>query len=512
MRRSSRSRRNELEGDTDSYLYSMTLSPSQGPGDVFDRHFDEIEIEQPARTSLSSPTDYSSNNPNRIREGKQPESGAAPILPNILDGLFSNSPPGWGLLSSETPGQFIETGMALSLSSSYAHEAFDLERGNMSTSSYPSSSSSLSSPYRSLFSTNDLSRNDFGNQGTSYDTALTSPSVSIDDTGKGKGKMPSPPALSHETSSTLPLFEFEQVKPHRVVGWDTDSFDQNGASSSKPQLSPLMIPSTPSSGLTHALARNRSNSTVVPRESSTHVVQGVTVSAPTNKSQNMVRTRSRSLSLTARRNPDNGDTTKPSTVDGIRRAGTRDPPSRTHSEVNLRDPVTPSRPSPITRLPSPTGVYKLKGRVLSTPLPITQLKSRISWSSPTLPLLTTIEPTCKEQLVPDEPHYQPFAFAIEAEGAKPVPKINIFDGVLPVETRLSIFHAVVQSFVEEHERRVQNDEWTVAKAGETRWVGWEAGIRELVKISRVNSVRMVFIYSSHQFYVPRYRGPGNLWR
>lgn len=62
---------------------------------------------------------------------------------------------------------------------------------------------------------------------------------------------------------------------------------------------------------------------------------------------------------------------------------------------------------------------------------------------------------------------------------------NLFDSLLPREVRLKIFSLVVQTSVEEGTRSMQSRAWTASRAAEDRWIGERAGLRELVKMSRV---------------------------
>lgn len=64
---------------------------------------------------------------------------------------------------------------------------------------------------------------------------------------------------------------------------------------------------------------------------------------------------------------------------------------------------------------------------------------------------------------------------------------DAFDELLPIEVRLAVFGKLVQSFVNDLEKMKDEGVWSSAKASQTPWVGWEGGIRELVKISRVRT-------------------------
>lgn len=69
----------------------------------------------------------------------------------------------------------------------------------------------------------------------------------------------------------------------------------------------------------------------------------------------------------------------------------------------------------------------------------------------------------------------------------PVATVNYFDLVLPKELRLQIFCFLVEIHAEEHQRWIDEDRMTFAKAASSRsrWVGRDRGIRELFKLSRV---------------------------
>lgn len=81
-----------------------------------------------------------------------------------------------------------------------------------------------------------------------------------------------------------------------------------------------------------------------------------------------------------------------------------------------------------------------------------------------------------------------------------VVKVNYFDRVLPYELRLEVFRTLVQVHVADHEKLMSSNAWSVgvasgtaseaivgnkAKSENPRWVGFERGVRDLVKIGRV---------------------------
>lgn len=63
---------------------------------------------------------------------------------------------------------------------------------------------------------------------------------------------------------------------------------------------------------------------------------------------------------------------------------------------------------------------------------------------------------------------------------------DLFDEMLPIEIRLSVFASLVQSFVDELRRLKDAGEWSTVEASRSKWVGWDGGIRELIKLSRVS--------------------------
>ncbi|KDQ14521.1 hypothetical protein BOTBODRAFT_109910 [Botryobasidium botryosum FD-172 SS1] len=64
--------------------------------------------------------------------------------------------------------------------------------------------------------------------------------------------------------------------------------------------------------------------------------------------------------------------------------------------------------------------------------------------------------------------------------------LNHFDNRLPRELKLGIFSTLVDSYEIEHARDIREGRWTTARAGKEKWVGRDAGLKELVKISRVS--------------------------
>lgn len=62
---------------------------------------------------------------------------------------------------------------------------------------------------------------------------------------------------------------------------------------------------------------------------------------------------------------------------------------------------------------------------------------------------------------------------------------DLFDTLLPREIKLRIFSLVVQASIDVAESTVQERIWTAARAARERWIGQGAGLRELVKMTRV---------------------------
>lgn len=62
---------------------------------------------------------------------------------------------------------------------------------------------------------------------------------------------------------------------------------------------------------------------------------------------------------------------------------------------------------------------------------------------------------------------------------------NLFDALLPREVKLKVFSLVVEGCIEEEELITQERSWTASRAARERWIGERAGLRELVKMSRV---------------------------
>ncbi|GAC99330.1 SCF E3 ubiquitin ligase complex F-box protein [Pseudozyma hubeiensis SY62] len=64
---------------------------------------------------------------------------------------------------------------------------------------------------------------------------------------------------------------------------------------------------------------------------------------------------------------------------------------------------------------------------------------------------------------------------------------------LPREIVLTIFRSLVDLHVQEHEMAVRNGSWRGKRSSETRWVGTEAAVRELARLSRVSRAWQSFV-------------------
>ncbi|TKY90813.1 hypothetical protein EX895_000811 [Sporisorium graminicola] len=64
---------------------------------------------------------------------------------------------------------------------------------------------------------------------------------------------------------------------------------------------------------------------------------------------------------------------------------------------------------------------------------------------------------------------------------------------LPRELVLTIFKSLVDLHVQEHESAVENGLWRGKKSNETRWIGLEAAVRELARLSRVSRAWQSFV-------------------
>jgi hypothetical protein len=71
---------------------------------------------------------------------------------------------------------------------------------------------------------------------------------------------------------------------------------------------------------------------------------------------------------------------------------------------------------------------------------------------------------------------------------KPVEVVSLFETMLPQEIKLCVMARLVIIHQEDFEQRIKEGKWSVAHAKGTRWVGKEAGMRELVKLTRVGNL------------------------
>lgn len=79
---------------------------------------------------------------------------------------------------------------------------------------------------------------------------------------------------------------------------------------------------------------------------------------------------------------------------------------------------------------------------------------------------------------------EPTAEAADAS-IKPIEEISLFESMLPREMKLSVFEQLIVVYQEEFERRLKEGKWSVAHASRERWVAKDAGMRELIKLTRV---------------------------
>lgn len=142
---------------------------------------------------------------------------------------------------------------------------------------------------------------------------------------------------------------------------------------------------------------------------------------------------------------------------------------RSRSLLTLRVDVTPSASTPPTSCPSP-----------STPEPSASVSRRPKFGHHHA----------------SYPHYHnpisvppPRTVAPEISLEPEIVLLNHFDNRLPRELKLAIFSTLVELHEIEQARDIAEGRWTMAKAEKSKWVGRDAGLRELVKISRVRSSR-----------------------
>jgi hypothetical protein len=141
-----------------------------------------------------------------------------------------------------------------------------------------------------------------------------------------------------------------------------------------------------------------------------------------------------------------------------------------HSRINA-PPLSTGKDS----LHRPRKLHKEKGRSQTTPV--------------TFPFVVTQEeiisaPTIEPEAMPE---------AVETS-VKPVEEVSLFETMLPREARLFVLAQLVLIHQEEFELRLKERRWSVAHASRERWVGKDAGMRELVKLSRVRIIHEVESY------------------
>ncbi|KAF8316703.1 uncharacterized protein EI90DRAFT_223979 [Cantharellus anzutake] len=390
-----------------------------------------------------------------------------------------------------------------------------------SSSSTPSESFSFSPPLSPPGRTHCREPTVEAEAGTSYDTTITTPSpgpFTLGSQSKGKGR-----ALDQSAHGPCALllpsldFEREEVtdegekahssKPKRVIGWDPESFFCDGSEPSTARGASIASLTqsdhielendrkTPTgSGLSRAFSQQRFEpprvmQMVVPSEDSTNVSSPSPpwlprIDAPPAPISSISRSRSTSLR----------DMSKHIKVklqrsrEFLRRSKHRDDIEVGTSPPAHTPPTATSPPSMETRsvqfspelFSDESSIDKKlklnpRGRPFTGSLPSV---TRPSSPFPSIagPVLTTDPPDiCGLPLNSEE---------TSAAEALSQPK-DLFNIMLPVETRLHIFLCLVLSFVSDLSRLVEGKSWSVGIAAKMRWVGWEAGIRELVKISRV---------------------------
>lgn len=125
-------------------------------------------------------------------------------------------------------------------------------------------------------------------------------------------------------------------------------------------------------------------------------------------------------------------------------------------------------------LHKPKRLHKERKRANTTPVPFPFLVSPDGVVSSTQPLLTDGDVTP------------------EASGeVKPIEQVSPFEQMLHREMKLWIFAQLVVLHQEDFERRLAQKQWSVLHANHERWVGKDAGMRELVKLTRVRRLRVL---------------------
>ena len=144
--------------------------------------------------------------------------------------------------------------------------------------------------------------------------------------------------------------------------------------------------------------------------------------------------------------------------------------------------VGPSSPATSTRqieeikdaAHRPRRLYKDKGRAQSAPYPfpytVTPESILYTDTSVVFPTFEAPSAVAEATVTPVE--------------EKPV--VSLFDTVFPRETQLWVLAQLVVLHQEDFEKRLRKGEWSTAHANRERWVGKEAGMRDLIKLSRVS--------------------------
>ncbi len=354
-----------------------------------------------------------------------------------------------------------------------------------------------------------------------YDTTLTTPSPgSSTSTSQSKGKgralgpstrvsgVPQLPSLDFESEEeTGGRKEAPTSKPKRVIGWNPELLAPGDIGTSLRPGTPPSFPSSSSyiddrqaptgSGLSRAFSQQRFElprvmQMVVPAEASTSLSSSsflLPSQSDTSPPPISLLFQSRATSL--RGMSKNIKIKLKRSREFLRKGKHRDDLEAgistpvLASSVASRSPSIEARSIQFLSVPDEPGVdqkldLKPKGRSYSSPPPL----SSESLSSHPLSAKFTLanqSSDTQKSLCDGE--------ATVKDEAKDAPeKYDRFNAVLPVEIRLYIFLCLVMSFLDDLSRMVQTNSWSVATAAKMRWVGWEAGIRELVKISRVGAI------------------------
>jgi hypothetical protein len=140
--------------------------------------------------------------------------------------------------------------------------------------------------------------------------------------------------------------------------------------------------------------------------------------------------------------------------------GTADP-----SRINA-----PSLSTGKDSLHRPRKLHKEKGRSQTTPVAFSFIVTQEE---------ITPAPIIEPEMTPE----------VVETSAKPVEEVSFFETMLPREARLFVLANLVLIHQEEFELRLKEGRWSVAHASRERWVGKDAGMRELVKLSRVRIIQ-----------------------